>query len=386
MTVISGVALFRLLHGAPPIDILTGGATPPLSINLRLGVPEAVFALSVNLIALGGALYFVRETYASMILYLLIVIGIQGMVMTRDLFNLFVFLEIVSVATYGLLSLRDTPAALAATFKYIMATVLASTFFLIGTTLLYAVTGILNIDDLIAVNGSMSGPIAYAALTFLLACLLLELKPFPANGWGLDVYETARSDVAAMISGAVSAGVLFSFLKLLPLFKDQLEVIAVLGAATFLFSESRRSPTNESAAPARLLIGRSDGPPDDGGGAAAKPRRRQRSSTCRRGSVRQSPLRQGRTLWLAGYVGKEELQDWSVLRAQPGALLLFGVLLVAISGLPPFPGFWAKWRLIVSCWRRASAMSGLRSCSWARFSRQPICLAGSGERSTGWLP
>jgi len=54
MTVISGVALFRLLHGAPPIDILTGGATPPLSINLRLGVPEAVFALSVNLIALGG--------------------------------------------------------------------------------------------------------------------------------------------------------------------------------------------------------------------------------------------------------------------------------------------------------------------------------------------
>src|SRR5208337_3152348 len=52
--------------------------------------------------------------------------------------------------------------------------------------------------------------------------------------------------------------------------------------------------------------------------------------------------------WLAGYVGKEELQDWSVLRAQPGALLLFGVLLVAISGLPPFPGFWAKWRLIMS--------------------------------------
>ena len=78
------------------------------------------------------------------------VMGIQGMVMTRDLFNLFVFLEIVSIATYGLLSLQDTPAALSATFKYLMATVLASTFFLIGTMLLYAVTGLLNIDDLIA--------------------------------------------------------------------------------------------------------------------------------------------------------------------------------------------------------------------------------------------
>ncbi len=321
-----------------------------------------------------------------MILYLLIVMGIQGMVMTRDLFNLFVFLEIVSVATYGLLSLRDTPAALAATFKYIMATVLASTFFLIGTMLLYAVTGILNIDDLIAVSGSMSGPIAYAALTFLLACLLLELKPFPANGWGLDVYETARSDVAAMISGAVSAGVLFSFLKLLPLFKDQLEVIAVLGAATFLFSNLVGLRQTKAQ---RLLGYSSVGQMALLTMAAALLRSLDADNAV--------PLVVGGLFvnhlfakvglfWLAGYVGKEELQDWSVLRAQPGALLLFGVLLVAISGLPPFPGFWAKWRLIMKSWRRASAMSGLRSCSWARFSRQPICFAGSGERSTGWLP
>ena len=91
-----------------------------------------------------------------MLLYLLLVMGIQGMVMTRDLFNLFVFLEIVSIATYGLLGLQDTPAALSATFKYLMATVLASGFFLIGTVLLYAVTGILNIDDLIASRAARS--------------------------------------------------------------------------------------------------------------------------------------------------------------------------------------------------------------------------------------
>ena len=101
--------------------------------------------------------YFVRAKYAVMLLYLLLVMGIQGMVMTRDLFNLFVFLEIVSIATYGLLSLQDTPAALSATFKYLMATVLASTFFLIGTVLLYAVTGMLNIDDLISNRPRSSG-------------------------------------------------------------------------------------------------------------------------------------------------------------------------------------------------------------------------------------
>ena len=53
---------------------------------------------------------------------------------------------------------------------------------------------------------------------FLLACLLVELKPFPANGWGLDVYETAQTDVAALISVGVSAGVFFALVKLLPLF------------------------------------------------------------------------------------------------------------------------------------------------------------------------
>src|SRR5262245_51369177 len=236
MTLISGHAALMLLEGAAPIEILTGGTEPPYAINLRVGLGEGIVAFCVNLTALFGAVYVAREKYGVLLLYLLLVMGIQGMVMARDLFNLFVFLEIVSIATYGLLGLRDMPAALSATFKFLMATVLASTFFLIGTVLLYAVTGILNIDDLIENRDAISGPIGFAALMFLLACLLLELKPFPANGWGLDAYETARADVAAMISGGVSAGVFYALLKLLPLFDDQLEIIAVLGAVTFVFS------------------------------------------------------------------------------------------------------------------------------------------------------
>ena len=95
----------------------------------------------------GGRL---RDSYAALLLYLILIMGINGMVMTRDLFNQFVFLEIVSIATYGLLGLDRTPAALAASFKYIMATVLASSFFLLGSVLLYYVTGTLNIDEMIA--------------------------------------------------------------------------------------------------------------------------------------------------------------------------------------------------------------------------------------------
>ena len=87
MTLISGVALFGFMTGGFPIEIFTGGSTPPYAINLRLGMAEGIFCFGVNLVALLGAGYFVRAKYAVMLIYLIMVMGIQGMVMTRDLFN-----------------------------------------------------------------------------------------------------------------------------------------------------------------------------------------------------------------------------------------------------------------------------------------------------------
>ena len=348
MTVISGAALVALVQGAAPIEILTGGAKPPIAINLRLGLPEAVFAFSVNLVALFGAAYIAREKYGIVLLYLLLVMGIQGMVMTRDLFNLFVFLEIISIATYGLLSLRDTPAALSATFKFLMATVLASGFFLIGSLLLYAVTGLLNIDDLIASRATIAGPIGIAGLIFLLACLLLELKPFPANGWGLDVYETARPDIAAMISGGVSAGVFFALLKLLPLFESQLTLIASLAAITFVFSnliglrqsKAQRLLGYSSIGQMALLV---------------------MATTLLHGRADEATMllvigglfvnhmfAKVGLFWLAYHVGKARLRDWTIIAASPAVIVVFGIFILAISGLPPFPGFFAKWQLILT--------------------------------------
>lgn len=346
MTLASGYGMLTLIQGSAPIEILTGGAKPPYAINLRMGLAESIVAFSVNLVALFGALRVWHEKYGTLLLYLLLVMGIQGMVMTRDIFNLFVFLEIVSIATYGLLSLRESPAALSATFKFLMATVIASTFFLIGTMLLYAVTGILNIDELIAQRHTITGPIGLAALMFILACLLLELKPFPANGWGLDVYETARSDVAALISGGVSAGVFFAFLNLLPLFENQLELIAALAGVTFLFSNLiALKQTN-----AQRLLGYSSVGQMALLTIAASLLQKQNGGESMLlvvgGLFLNHLFAKVGLFWLAGTVGGESLQDWAILKRRPGAILVFGILIVAISGLPPFPGFWAKWQLI----------------------------------------
>jgi formate hydrogenlyase subunit 3/multisubunit Na+/H+ antiporter MnhD subunit len=347
MTLISGVCLVDLANGAAPIEILTGGAAPPYAINLRVGLPESIFAFAVNVIALLGAWYFVRAKYATILLYLIIVMGIQGMVMTRDLFNLFVFLEIVSIATYGLLSLQQTPAALSATFKYLMATVLASTFFLIGVVLLYSVTGMLNIDDVIAKKEVIVGPIGFAALIFMLTCLLVELKPFPANGWGLDVYETAHSGVAALIAVGVTAGVFFALLKLLPLFGEQLGVIAALGAVTFIASNLIGLQQDN----ARRLLGYSSiGQMGLMTMAVALLQQHDAAGTTQlivAGLFINHLLAKAALFWLAGYVGKSRLDDWSVLAGRPVIILAFAILLSAIAGFPPFPGFWAKWHLVL---------------------------------------
>ena len=196
MTLISGFQLWRLMNGEPTIEIYTAGALPPFSINLRFGLWEGFFAFSVNVAAMIGVWQLwerLRGSYAALLLYLILVMGINGMVMTRDLFNQFVFLEIVSIATYGLLGMERGGAMLSASFKYIMATVLASSAFLLGAVLLYHVTGTLNIDDMIEHRTLITGPIGTTALLLVLSGLILELKPFPANGWGLDVYETAPS-------------------------------------------------------------------------------------------------------------------------------------------------------------------------------------------------
>ena len=348
MAAIAAVCAVQLHHGAEPIKITTGGSIPPYSINLRMGLAEAFAATSVGLLGLLGSLYFVREKYAVMLLYLLIIMGIQGMVMTRDLFNLFVFLEIVSIATYGLLSLGASSEAQSAAFKFLMATVVASTFFLLGTMFLYAASGMLNIDELIADRDAITGPIGFAALMLLLGCLLLELKPFPANGWGLDVYQTAPGPVAGLIASGVSAGVFFALYNLFPLFEDYAVVIAVLGVSTFFVSNLIGLKQTDAQ---RLLGYSSVGQMGLLSAALALLHLANAEAAIPLvigGLFINHFLAKAGLFWLAGYVGKKDLGQWSAVAGRQGALIAFGVLVCALAGMPPFPGFWAKWQLMLA--------------------------------------
>ena len=112
MVFISAQWAWAIISGASGgAEIFTAGMSPPFSINLYMGRTEAVLLLLVNTAAFLSAMYLGREhKRASVYMFMLLlvfVMGLNGIILTRDLFNLFVFVEIVSIASAGLIALRS---------------------------------------------------------------------------------------------------------------------------------------------------------------------------------------------------------------------------------------------------------------------------------------
>ncbi len=353
LTLSSLVPLLIVLQTGIPIEVLTAGAAPPLSINLRLGLAEGAVAASVNVVAclLAMALWDrLRGNYVALLLFLILTMGINGMILTRDVFNLFVFLEIVSIGTYGLLGLGTSRAAVQASVKYVMATVIASTFFLLGAGLIYQATGHLNIDlilGLAAAGDQLSGPIAAVAVALILACLVLELKPYPANGWALDVYETAPPALAAFLSVCASAGMVFALAKLLPLFLPHMGIITLWAALTFVASnliglrqDSAGRLLGYSSIGQMALVVLALVVLTRIGTDAAIP-------FVAFGLFVNHLLAKAGLFVLAGALGPSGITAARGLMRRPALAGLLALFVIAICGLPPFPGFWAKWTLLM---------------------------------------
>ena len=356
ITAISAQWFFHLLYGGESINIFTAGYKPPFSINLKVGLIEAVFLFLINLAALMSAFYLTekfRQTKSyALSLYLSLVLGLNGLIMTRDLFNVFVFLEITSIATYALIGLDRNIRSLSGGFKYVIAGGIASALFLLGTIYIYKFTGSLNIDYIVASKHLLAGKTGFIAVFLLLSAILIELKPFPANGWALDVYQSAHPGISALISSASSAAIFFVFYKILPFVQaDLVSVVSVLGMITFIFSNllglkqtsTRRLLGYSSIGQIGLLI------------AALTLITQFQYEVEFAGSIFiivgglfiNHFFAKAGLFWLAGIVKGDKLSDWKILNSASIKLIMFGSFLFALIGLPPFPGFWAKWELIM---------------------------------------
>ena len=142
--------------------------------------------------------------------YLLALTGMLGIAITGDAFNLYVFLEIASLASYTLVALGSDRRALTAAFQYLVLGTVGATFILIGIGLLYMMTGTLNMADLATRLPALwdARPVR-AAFAFIVVGAGLKFALFPLHWWLPNAYTHAPSVVSAFLAGtATKVGIL----------------------------------------------------------------------------------------------------------------------------------------------------------------------------------
>jgi multicomponent Na+:H+ antiporter subunit D len=148
-------------------------------------------------------------------LAMLLLAGLSGLVITGDLFNLYVFLEISALASYALVAMGDKPAPLGA-FRYLTLGTSAAAFYLIGLALIFLQTGSLNMADIAHILHEVpdSRPIILGIILIVLG-VGLKMAVFPMHAWLADAYTYASSSATALIAPIgtkVSAYVLIRFM------------------------------------------------------------------------------------------------------------------------------------------------------------------------------
>jgi len=175
--------------------------------------------------------------------------------------------------------------------------------------------------------------------------VVFELKPFPANGWALDIYESAHPAFSAMLSAAAGSAALFAIDKLLLIGGPEwlaaatgIGIVGFVGANLFALAQDndRRLLGYSSVGQIGLVlvvIGQRDLLGDSylyvGGGLLLAH------------AVSKAGL-----YWLSGLVDGRKLTAWSALQGHPLLIFAFATFIALLTGLPPFPGFYAKWELI----------------------------------------
>jgi len=137
-------------------------------------------------------------------------LGLNGAFLTGDLFNLFVFFEIMLTASYGLLLHGSGPARVNAGLHYIAVNLLASTLFLIGVAVLYGITGTLNLADMAIVVPTIAPQdrgLLHAGAAILAIAFLVKAGAWPLNFWLAPAYSAAAAPVAALFAVMTKLGV-----------------------------------------------------------------------------------------------------------------------------------------------------------------------------------
>ncbi|MGV8146094.1 MAG: proton-conducting transporter membrane subunit [Alkaliphilus sp.] len=183
-----------------------------IGVQFRIDEFSSVFAIYISLLATLILIYSFKDIenlvskkqsiqyYA---IVLVMIFSVFGLIFTNDLFNMFVFMEILSITSCGIVSIVHTKKNLLSSFKYLMINTIGSLSILKGIAYIYMVSGHLNISK---INESMeiiwevSQTNIMIALGFIMIGVSIKVAAFPMHIWVPDAYESAPASSAAFLS------------------------------------------------------------------------------------------------------------------------------------------------------------------------------------------
>ena len=224
MPVIAFLLLFQVQETGV-ISYAMGGWAPPVGIEYRIDEPNAFLLVLVSIMGAVVALYAPRSVGAEIApekqgwyysMYLMCMAGLLGMAITGDAFNVFVFMEISSLAMYTLIALGSERRALVAAFQYLIIGTIGATFYVIGVGFVFSMTGSLNLYDISGLlwEYETQRPLI-AGLAFIVIGIGLKLAIFPLHLWLPNAYAFAPTVASAFIASTATKVAVYLLLRFL---------------------------------------------------------------------------------------------------------------------------------------------------------------------------
>ena len=334
-----------------------GGWQAPFGISLVIDRLSAVMIAISALVALVTLLYGVAKDNDSKIgrdFHLFIqglLTGICGAFITADIFNLYVWFEVLLIASFALMALGGGSRRLAGSMTYVALNLFATLIFLLSAGLVYGASGTLNMGELAMIMRSGEAPAGVTpALLLMLLSFAIKAALFPVFGWLPATYHVALTAVSAMFAGLLTKVGVYALIRLVTLLWPEhglphqlllwvacaTMLVGVLGAAAQ--TEVRRILSFHIVSQVGYMIL---------GLALATP-------LALAGAVFyliHHIMVKANLFFIGGLAaricGSERLADMGGLyKRMPWLALLFAIPALSLAGIPPLSGFWAKFLLV----------------------------------------
>lgn len=239
------LALARVYYGETVV-LWMGNWPPPFGIILVADVLSSLMVAVALTIALAALLFSLatpdpqRERYFFHPLFQILLMGINGSFLTGDIFNLFVFFEVLLIASYALMVLGSEEAQLRETIKYLVINLVASTFFVVALALLYGVMGTLNMADLAQKAQGAEDSRLLVVISFLFLFVFgTKAAIFPLYFWLPGPYYPPPAAVTAIFGGLLTKVGVYAILRTFTLIfvtRPSLthEILLILSAFTMI--------------------------------------------------------------------------------------------------------------------------------------------------------